>query len=1054
MARIAALALVALLIQALVAAPVSAATPQEITFEPDADGRVGDVLVLDATADSGLPVTYTTSTPTMCSIEVDGLHLDAVGTCSVTASQPGDDDYLPATDVTRAVTIKPALVAQTIAFDPPASGVTGGTVPLFAVATSGRPVSFATTTPGTCSIDGTTLRLLTTGTCTVTASQAGGDPYAVAPDVVRDIEIGINPITTASGANLGRYAFNGAIVDSVIDPSTGITYVGGAFNQVGIRTGNVAVVEGPDAGGDGIRSSNPDVVGEAVAVFPDDASGYFMSGHISSINGDGVSRAGIVRMTNAGKLDPTWSAPDVCELGDMWDLGKWIGVRVRMSGDTDGFSTLGLQLVSKATGKAYMTGAGTQRCGASGRMWSATGPFAPLGGSDSDILDVTMDASTNTLVMRVSDAYVVAYDMTTGARRWSYPLVGLPSDVSAFGGVVLLTGELQPEFDIASMSSLILLDAADGTVLQRWNPSGEQDLADPTQTTGPSTSCLPANDGLRNYVRHEFAHVDPETAIGYGVPSGTGLTRTVPVCRYSVTGSGHGARLVATDLGTLTAHADPFAFFQLPSTPYLGRYLVGGYDAFDLQTGTQVPDWHPEPSVGIDLRTTVVGHDVVFGGPFTFTHGQAAEHVAAVDDSLSPVDDFDVDLPDTEQSSAGQQEVRALSLVGDKLMVVGDLKSDDGRGPVVALDATSGDRTWALIPDDLSIGWSVAPAAVGGGFYLGTIWPVDDLPILSRFVPDGGDFTSDGTWTPDLAAMDGLAPSVTELALVDDRLYVGGSFGSIDGATRHGLARFSADGTIDGWAPSLLEEADPGIKPSDVQPHAFVEMGDVVVVGGTHRFYAGTPPATETSAIQMFSSTTGERIRPTGSDAPWYPGAVYAIYDVDLAGGILYAALGSGGIGAFDATTFDYLPSRSIRTQPGWGNNEVYSISVAPRGRCVPRPGCRRPAVRHDGRRWRAPALGSPLGRERRRGRRGGPHGPRDPECRPRAARNERRPGRQGGGPILRGRDRCHHRRDADGREHEREGLGNRHIRRDETDPHHQAQGPADRRSFVPGQGR
>ncbi len=60
---------------------------------------------------------------------------------------------------------------------------------LFATATSGLPVSFASLTPTTCLASGTSMSLLAVGTCTIRASQAGNANYDPAPNVDRSFAI-------------------------------------------------------------------------------------------------------------------------------------------------------------------------------------------------------------------------------------------------------------------------------------------------------------------------------------------------------------------------------------------------------------------------------------------------------------------------------------------------------------------------------------------------------------------------------------------------------------------------------------------------------------------------------------------------------------------------------------------------------------------------------------------------------------------------------------------------------------------------------------------------
>lgn len=72
---------------------------QTITFDDIADQAVSTRWHdLDATASSGLPVTF--ATDGICTVQDGRLRLRRPGTCTVTASQVGDEDFDPAPDVT------------------------------------------------------------------------------------------------------------------------------------------------------------------------------------------------------------------------------------------------------------------------------------------------------------------------------------------------------------------------------------------------------------------------------------------------------------------------------------------------------------------------------------------------------------------------------------------------------------------------------------------------------------------------------------------------------------------------------------------------------------------------------------------------------------------------------------------------------------------------------------------------------------------------------------------------------------------------------------------
>lgn len=73
------------------------AASQTIAFAPVADKRAGDPpFDLNASASSGLPVSFTSDTPNVCAVAGITVSLLGAGTCTITASQDGDLNHLPA----------------------------------------------------------------------------------------------------------------------------------------------------------------------------------------------------------------------------------------------------------------------------------------------------------------------------------------------------------------------------------------------------------------------------------------------------------------------------------------------------------------------------------------------------------------------------------------------------------------------------------------------------------------------------------------------------------------------------------------------------------------------------------------------------------------------------------------------------------------------------------------------------------------------------------------------------------------------------------------------
>lgn len=132
-------------------------------------------------------VTFTT-TSAACSI-VDGNSLIAVsaGTCLITASQAGDDNYA-ATSIGRSIWI--TRVGQTITgFSPTNMTFSSAPQTLSAIGGLGSEAVTFTTTSAACSVSGNSVTAIRAGYCVITASQATDGIYAAAKSVSKTILI-------------------------------------------------------------------------------------------------------------------------------------------------------------------------------------------------------------------------------------------------------------------------------------------------------------------------------------------------------------------------------------------------------------------------------------------------------------------------------------------------------------------------------------------------------------------------------------------------------------------------------------------------------------------------------------------------------------------------------------------------------------------------------------------------------------------------------------------------------------------------------------------------
>ena len=258
-------------------------------------------LMLLGSSSAGLPVTFLSLTPTVCSILADQYTLvsDGVvllnhpGVCWIVASQNGGyairlttttpescavgsqtpdpsfvsltfsvslmadtpDCYLNSTvtayqsaaSVARSFLVLPdtSSLEQTVAHSSMAMLAFGQTpFQLSAAATSGLPVRFSSTTPGVCSVDGSLMTTTGEGLCTLVASQAGNAAWAPASVLQHFVVSGIptGAVIPSGTAKVGKAPVAVAAADFNGDGRQDLVVVNRQDN-------NVSVLMGDGAGG-------------------------------------------------------------------------------------------------------------------------------------------------------------------------------------------------------------------------------------------------------------------------------------------------------------------------------------------------------------------------------------------------------------------------------------------------------------------------------------------------------------------------------------------------------------------------------------------------------------------------------------------------------------------------------------------------------------------------------------------------------------------------------------------------------------------------------------
>jgi len=163
--------------------------PQTITFtQPTTMSLSSSNQNLVATSSASLtPVVFTSNTGTCAITDSNKVSVVSAGTCTITASQAGNDNYAAST-ATRSFTI--TKKTQTITFTQPNNMArTSANQSLSATSTSGLAITFSSLTPSICSVVSGMIKVNGAGPCYIAADQSGNTTWGAAFQVVRTILI-------------------------------------------------------------------------------------------------------------------------------------------------------------------------------------------------------------------------------------------------------------------------------------------------------------------------------------------------------------------------------------------------------------------------------------------------------------------------------------------------------------------------------------------------------------------------------------------------------------------------------------------------------------------------------------------------------------------------------------------------------------------------------------------------------------------------------------------------------------------------------------------------
>jgi hypothetical protein len=162
---------------------------QTISFETLPTKYFGDAAFdLLGTASSGLPVTYKSSNINVATISENKVTIVGAGSTDITASQPGNDDYNPASSVIQTLTVKKA--DQIITFNPLSSKNFGDAdFYLTGSASSGLPVTYNSSNTNVATLAGNKVTIVGAGSTDITAIQPGNDNYNPAASITQTLTV-------------------------------------------------------------------------------------------------------------------------------------------------------------------------------------------------------------------------------------------------------------------------------------------------------------------------------------------------------------------------------------------------------------------------------------------------------------------------------------------------------------------------------------------------------------------------------------------------------------------------------------------------------------------------------------------------------------------------------------------------------------------------------------------------------------------------------------------------------------------------------------------------
>ncbi len=681
---------------------------------------------------------------------------------------------------------------------------------------------------------------------------------------------------TAAFADLapGTYVFDAPVYS--LARSGESLFVGGSFTSQRAATGGGLILSASGSG-DPNPASFPPVAGRVRAVTDDGAGGWFIGGRFTHVGG--VAREGLAHIKADGTVNASWNPGAV--VGNAAASAVKVltrnGATLYVGGD---FSSIGGVARNGVAAINGTSGAVTS--------WDPSGTSGP----SISINDIAVDGSTAFIAGSFTEfggasrlGFAAANTASGNVLGWN------PGSDSAHGRAVSIQGStayVAGDFTTIggeTRTAVAALSTATATA-SAWNAQVNSStvtdvLATPTaiyvggnfsSIGGQSRPALAALSPSSGNATSWNANVNGAFDVRLALDGSTLFL----VGQFDTVGgqTRRGAAAVDTTTGAVAswnprADTGPIdAVATAAGKVYVGGGFYGAGPAIGTvrglarveADGTLDTDWHPnptqpaqpwDPSGTASVAALVADGSTLYAtGNFTTIGGQSRAGLAALSTSSGSATTWN---PNTAMNFGGGGH--ALALSGTTLYVAGNFTSIGGQTnrAFAALNAATGTAT----------SWN--PGAPVGG--LPQTYPFMSLAVRGSTVYVGGSFTSiGGQARKGLAATDATTgaiqawnpsqtlnfygnfsgPLVPSIVGAGSKLYVSGNFDAMGGQTRAGFAALDAGTALASpWDPAVDVNA-PGARVLDV-------AGDTAYIGGPFTKVGG-----QTSAgFAAVNATTG-----------------------------------------------------------------------------------------------------------------------------------------------------------------------------------------------------